>query len=50
MPLENDIDGKEFVALQPDEVKEMIKSLGVAKKIIRLIPTNVSNCVAIFPA
>ena len=40
MPLDNDIDGKEFVLLQLDEVKEMIKSLGVAKKII---PTNVSR-------
>ena len=36
--LENCIDGLEFTLLKDDEVKEMVPPLGIAKKIIRLIP------------
>ena len=38
--VENLIDGKEFVLLQPNEVKDLVSALGVAKKIIRLIPIS----------
>lgn len=42
----NHIDGKQFVLLQPGEVMKMIPSLGIAKKIIRLIPQNVKQSVS----
>ena len=38
--LDNFIDGKEFVALKENEVKELIAPLGIVKKILRLIPTQ----------
>ena len=36
--LENCIDGIEFLLLQDEEVKRMVPPLGLAKKIIHLIP------------
>ncbi len=44
--IENLIDGKEFVLLQPEEVMKLIPSLGVAKKIIRLIPQGLKHSVS----
>lgn len=38
--VENLIDGKEFVALQENEVKDLIPPLGIVKKILRLIPAK----------
>ena len=38
--LENFIDGKEFLLLNADEVKAMIPPIGLAKKIIRLLPSS----------
>jgi hypothetical protein len=35
---DNFIDGREFVKLTEDEVKQMVPPLGLAKKIIRMIP------------
>ena len=35
---DNFIDGKEFLKLTENEVKEMVAPLGLAKKIIRMIP------------
>ncbi len=35
---DNYIDGGEFMNLTPTEVKEMVPPIGLAKKIIRLIP------------
>lgn len=35
---DNYIDGKEFTKLTEAEVKQMVKAIGIAKKIIRLIP------------
>lgn len=37
--VENLIDGKEFVALQENEVKDLIPPLGIVKKILRLAYT-----------
>ena len=34
----NYVDGKEFISLTQDEVKEMVPPLGLAKKVLRLIP------------
>lgn len=39
--LENCIDGVEFLLLEDDEVYRMVPPLGIAKKIIRLIPRPV---------
>ena len=36
--VENYIDGKEFIKLTEAEVKVMVPPIGLAKKIIRLIP------------
>jgi len=36
--IDNYIDGSEFVNITPPEVKEMVSPIGLAKKIIRLIP------------
>ena len=36
--IDNYIDSSEFVNLTPPEVKEMVPPIGLAKKIIRLIP------------
>ena len=36
--LENYIDGKEFARLTESEVKDMVPRIGLAKKIMRLIP------------
>ena len=36
--LDNYIDGKEFTKLTEAEVKEMVTAIGIAKKIVRLIP------------
>ena len=36
--LDNYIDGKEFVSLSEAEVKSMVGPIGLAKKILRLIP------------
>ncbi len=41
--IENFIDGKEFVALEETDVRGMIPPVGIAKKIIRLIPTKVNS-------
>ena len=35
---ENCIDGIEFLLLKDEEVKKMVPPIGIAKKIIRLIP------------
>ena len=40
---ENCIDGVEFLLLKDEEVKEMVPPLGIAKKIIRLIPRSEVN-------
>ena len=37
-PSDNYIDGKEFIKLSESEVKAMVPPIGLAKKIIRLIP------------
>ena len=37
---DNYIDGEEFVGLLPAEVREMVPPIGLAKKIIKLIPTS----------
>ena len=40
--LDNYIDGKEFTKLTEAEVKQMVKAIGIAKKIVRLIPKVIS--------
>ena len=42
MFLDNFIDGKEFTKLTESEVKQMVNAIGIAKKIIRLIPKVLS--------
>ena len=37
-PTENYIDGVEFVSLTLPEIKEMVPPIGLAKKIVKLIP------------
>lgn len=44
MLLDNYIDGKEFMKLSEAEVKQMITAIGIAKKIVRLIPKVISFC------
>ena len=42
--IDNYVDGKEFISLTYEEVKGMVPPLGLAKKVLRLIP-KVSMCV-----
>ena len=37
-PIDNYIDGREFTKLTEAEVKQMVPAIGIAKKILRLIP------------
>ena len=41
---ENYIDGKEFAKLTESEVRDMVPPIGLAKKIIRLIPKVTRYC------
>lgn len=38
----NYIDGKEFLSLKEEEVYKMVPPVGLAKKIIRMLPTKSS--------
>lgn len=40
MSLDNYIDGTEFHLLKEDDVKAMVPPIGLAKKIIRLLPVS----------
>lgn len=41
---DNYIDGQEFMKLTETEVKEMVPPIGLAKKILRMIPKVCANC------
>ena len=45
---ENYIDGKEFIKLTEAEVKAMVVPIGLAKKILRLIPKVYIYTVCVF--
>jgi len=38
--IENFIDGREFLSLTADEVKAMVPPIGLAKKIVRFLPSS----------
>ena len=46
LPIDNEIDGECFIELSDAEVKELIKPLGIAKKVIRIIKevSNLCSC------
>lgn len=41
---DNYIDGQEFMKLTETEVKEMVPPIGLAKKILRMIPKVCADC------
>ena len=45
--IDNYIDGKKFLKLTEAEVKSMVAPIGIAKKILRLIPKVHVTCISL---